>query len=349
MTFKQFALIFLLSSAALSLGAEEPKKPKTKEETIAAIPVEPLEDGVVLQSGEVKIPVKLVGECEKAYSFYLSKTKGANFEQTPKERMEFRKQFAFNLLSQMVIENYVETNKLSASKEAVDREIENIKAGKKKQGTTFDRFLEMNGFTEEGFRKFVEANCAFQENMAKSVSNEQVEKEFQERMPLRRASDILFMYKGSSGAIPAITRSKDEAKAAAADALAKIKEKPDTFVQCVKEMSDNNRSREKDGDLGWIAHKSGMIETLSEALYKLEKPGDLTDVLETPFGFHIIKMTQLRTIDDMKKEADPEKFNQAKSEIKAIMTSEKVGAEMQKLIEQAVAKAKFNEKEVKVP
>jgi parvulin-like peptidyl-prolyl isomerase len=340
--------LFLLVNASLAFAADDPpKKSRNKEEIVASIPIEVLEDGVVLQSGEIKIKSEQIRDGGiKGYIFNMKKLK-AGFEDTPKERAEAKKMLAFNLLSQAVLEQYVAQNKWTASKDALEHEIEKIKATKKKQGSSYEDYLLVNGFTDEEFRRFVEASVAIQEKMLQTISDDEASKEFEERVRLRRASDILFMFKGSTNAPPAITRSKEDAKAAAVAALEQIRKDPASFVQLVKDVSDGP-SRQKDGDLGWLAHKGGMVDVITDALYKLEKPGDVSEVLESPFGFHIVKLSEVRTMDDVKKGAG-DKFNEMKAEIKAMMVSEKVGNEMQRLIEEASAKAKFNEKEVKVP
>jgi len=326
---------------------EAPKKPKTKEETIAAIPVEPLDDGVLLQFGDVKILTKDIERGLKAAWIQKKKTV-PSYEETPKDIAEMKKQLAFNRLGQVVIENYVADNKLTVPKEAVDGELKRFKSNKDQ----YENFLDVNGFTDEEFTKFATDKVTLQEELkskfGKDVTDADVTTAFTDRTKLRRASDILFMYKGSTGAPPAIKRSREEAKAAAEDTLKKIKEKPELFMQAVQDLSDSP-SRKDAGDLNWLAHRGSMIEAITEALYKLEKVGDVSDVIESPFGFHIIKMTGLKTLDEVKAAAEPAAFEKHRADVKSALTYDKVGAEMQRMIEAAVAKAKFNAKEVKVP
>jgi parvulin-like peptidyl-prolyl isomerase len=57
----------------------------------------------------------------------------------------------------------------------------------------------------------------------------------------------------------------------------------------VKEYSDEPRAGERGGDLGTFP-KGSMVPEFQAALDKM-KIGDISDVVETPFGFHVILRT----------------------------------------------------------
>jgi parvulin-like peptidyl-prolyl isomerase len=103
------------------------------------------------------------------------------------------------------------------------------------------------------------------------------------------ASHILVAYKGSKNAGDDITRSKDEAKKRAEELLEKVKAEGADFAEIAKKESDGP-SKDKGGDLGTFK-KPDMDEKFSEAAWKLDV-GAISDIVETPFGFHIIKRTK---------------------------------------------------------
>lgn len=86
-----------------------------------------------------------------------------------------------------------------------------------------------------------------------------------------------------------MTRSKADAKARAAEALAKIKAGA-PFEDAVKEYSDDQGSAERLGSVGKF-HREDMDPAFSGAAFAL-RPGQVSDIVETPFGFHLIKRTQ---------------------------------------------------------
>jgi hypothetical protein len=113
------------------------------------------------------------------------------------------------------------------------------------------------------------------------------------RLPEREiagAAQILVAYKGAEVAPKGVTRSKDEAKKRAEEALAKIKKEKMPFEEAAKKYSDDEASAKIGGAIGNF-EKNAMPEAFSKATFAM-KVGDISDVVETPRGFHIIKRTR---------------------------------------------------------
>jgi parvulin-like peptidyl-prolyl isomerase len=103
------------------------------------------------------------------------------------------------------------------------------------------------------------------------------------------AQHILVAYKSAKRAPKGVTRSKAEAKARATEALGKIRSGT-TFEEAVAQYSDDTGSAERMGSVGKF-HRDDMDPAFSAAAFAL-RVGQVSDVVETPFGFHIIKRTQ---------------------------------------------------------
>ncbi len=72
--------------------------------------------------------------------------------------------------------------------------------------------------------------------------------------------------------------------------LARVKE-GESFEDLAREYSEDFSNREEGGDLGWF--KRGMMVTeFDEAVFELEKGEIAKEVIETDFGYHIIKKTE---------------------------------------------------------
>lgn len=104
------------------------------------------------------------------------------------------------------------------------------------------------------------------------------------------AKHLLVMYKGGRRAPESITRTKEEAKARATEAQKKAKEGKIKFEDLVKEYSDEPRAGERGGDLGSFP-KGSMVPEFQAGLEKI-KVGEISDIVESPFGYHVILRTQ---------------------------------------------------------
>ena len=103
------------------------------------------------------------------------------------------------------------------------------------------------------------------------------------------AKHLLVQYKGSMRAAPSITRSEDEAKARATEAMKKARNGA-KFEDVVKEYSDEPGAAQRGGDLGKFK-KGQMVPEFQTAVEKL-KVGEISDLVKTPFGYHVIQRTQ---------------------------------------------------------
>ncbi|MCB4437062.1 SurA N-terminal domain-containing protein [Alteromonas sp. McT4-15] len=80
------------------------------------------------------------------------------------------------------------------------------------------------------------------------------------------------------------------------------------FAALAEANSDDTFSAENGGDLDFITPEM-MDPAFDEAAFGLENVGDVSDVVETEFGFHIIKLTELR-------EAQIKSFDEVADEIR---------------------------------
>ena len=104
------------------------------------------------------------------------------------------------------------------------------------------------------------------------------------------ASHILVAYQGATRASPKITRTKQEAAAEAAKLAALAKAPGADFEALAREHSDDLGSGRNGGRLGTFA-REGMTRKFSDAAFALTV-GQVSDVVETEFGFHVIKRTK---------------------------------------------------------
>lgn len=101
-----------------------------------------------------------------------------------------------------------------------------------------------------------------------------------------RASHILLMYQGS------MRSSASRSKAEALDSINALKAElaaGGDFAALARQHSDCP-SGEEGGDLGQFP-RGAMVREFDEAAFGLQ-PGQVSDVVETPFGYHLIHRTE---------------------------------------------------------
>jgi peptidyl-prolyl cis-trans isomerase D len=103
----------------------------------------------------------------------------------------------------------------------------------------------------------------------------------------RRASHILISV--PSGA-PAAEREKAREKAQAL--LAEVKKAPGNFADVARKNSQDPGSAEKGGDLDFVT-RGAMVKPFEDAMFALKK-GEISDLVETEFGYHIIQLNDIK-------------------------------------------------------
>lgn len=118
----------------------------------------------------------------------------------------------------------------------------------------------------------------------------------------RRISHILVEVKnGASDAEKAAARKEAEGL------VEQLRKAPGDFAKLAKEHSDDAASAERGGDLDFFSRGKEMLpQPLEEAAYKLAQ-GQISDVVESEFGFHIVRLTDIKpgtvqSLDEVKQE-----------------------------------------------
>jgi peptidyl-prolyl cis-trans isomerase SurA len=91
-----------------------------------------------------------------------------------------------------------------------------------------------------------------------------------------------------------------EVKRKLAEIKAKIESKSASFEEMARQNSQEGNSAPKGGDLGWL--EPGDLDAMPEFEKTMNalKPGQVSDVVETPFGFHLIEVTERKSQDQTK-------------------------------------------------
>lgn len=116
----------------------------------------------------------------------------------------------------------------------------------------------------------------YEQNVQKTATQEE-----------RRASHILI-----NAAKDAPAAEKEKAKAKAEALLAAVRKKPASFAELAKQNSQDAGSAVQGGDLDFFA-RGTMVKAFEDAAFALKK-SEISDLVESEFGYHIIMLTDIK-------------------------------------------------------
>ncbi len=132
------------------------------------------------------------------------------------------------------------------------------------------------------------------ENLIKNVKldEQEVKAYFDQnvnRMSRRRASHILLtLSPGATEEDKASVREKAQA------ILDEVRKAPETFAAVAKRESQDPGSSANGGDLGFFQRGAMVAKPFEDAAFSMSK-GDISDLVESDFGYHIIQLTDIET------------------------------------------------------
>ena len=107
--------------------------------------------------------------------------------------------------------------------------------------------------------------------------------------------------------------------------LAELKAKPDSFADVARKESQDPGSAAQGGDLDFVT-RGAMVKPFEDALFALKNKGDLSGVVESEFGYHIIKLTDIKAVQ-------PKSFEQMRAQLEEQVRTEEAQREYAKAAE----------------
>ena len=160
---------------------------------------------------------------------------------------------------------------------------------------SFDELAEQEPVSEEAIVNYYESN---QQEFGQSEE--------------RQASHILV-------AVPA-TVTDDERQQAyekAADILEQVQQEPERFAELAEANSDDPGSAGQGGDLGFFG-RGVMVKAFEDAIFEMQ-PGEISEIVETDFGYHIIQLAEIKA-------AAPAELNAVRDQIENALKMQMVGS-----------------------
>jgi peptidyl-prolyl cis-trans isomerase C len=229
-----------------------------------------------------------------------------------------RQQAVDNIINRMLLEQEAEKAKVEVTQEEIDARAGQVKGGFSTP-EAFNEQLAATGLTEAGFMQEVELAIRIEKLLEQKTSvlektgddeargfyDENIER-FKQAEQVEASHILLRIEETDTDAVKAEKKQKIE------DLLVQARGGAD-FAELAREHSDCP-SKTRDGELG-LFPRGQMVGEFEDAAFSLEV-GQISEVVETQFGYHIIKLTD-------RKAASTVPFDDSKPDIIAFMDNQK--------------------------
>ena len=200
---------------------------------------------------------------------------------------EVSDQVLSRLIANKLINDLALEYEVEITKEDLDEFRSNLLSQFESEQVGRDELMDRYGWTLEKYLKRVGEPILLEQKLQEEFSNTDVGSEDEYSSEEIRASHILFMEDDETN--------KVQARIQAEKVLERIKNGED-FAELAKEFGSDGTA-EVGGDLGWFSHGM-MVPEFEQAVFTLEKGQLSEELVETSFGYHIVKLTDKRYTRD---------------------------------------------------
>jgi peptidyl-prolyl cis-trans isomerase C len=212
------------------------------------------------------------------------------------ETADFYRKILDQLIANELLLQEAKAAGVTATDDEVNKQLGELK-GHFPSPEKYQEELKKNGMTEAELVKQTRELLVVQKFVETKVVNDvkvsdQDVKAFYDKNPdkLTRPERIHIRHILIKVAKDATPEDKKQARAKIDDLLAKLKAGGD-FAKLAEESSDDPGSKPRGGDLSWVS-RGQMVKPFEDAAFALKQPNDLSPVVESQFGFHVIQLIE---------------------------------------------------------
>ncbi|HXG09086.1 MAG TPA: peptidylprolyl isomerase [Gemmataceae bacterium] len=237
------------------------------------------------------------------------------------------------LIDNLLIEQYLLQLKIEVDKKEVDAQVEQMRADIKRHGQTFENILKELMLTEEELRGHIAADLRWNKYAESQAAEKALRELFEANRDMFNGAMVHARHilvtpasndpQAGEQAKAQLLLLKNQIDKQVADGLAKLppgqdnlareqaraKLIDDAFAAAAREKS-SCPSKEKGGDVGWFPRAGSMVEPFAKAAFDL-KPYQMSDVVKTQFGYHLILVLERRPGREVK-------FEEVKDDVKEV-------------------------------
>jgi len=241
----------------------------------------------------------------------------------PAYRERFRRMALEKLIAKELARQFIEAETQEPTRAEIDDRFEaewkKFEAFSKARGRTVSKpdFLVALNMTRSQIDKELKLSVRLEKWAKNAVTEEEISKYFDEHAKeydMVRASHVLMKV------VPSMDEATKEKLYSRMEEIRKRALAGEDFAELARKYSDCP-SKRNGGDLSYFERNGGMVEQFAKAAFAL-KVGEISPVVETRFGFHVIKVTDRKKGEDRKEEVS--------NRIRAKLVSDKLDRAIEK-------------------
>ncbi|HEX3131239.1 MAG TPA: peptidylprolyl isomerase [Thermoanaerobaculia bacterium] len=271
---------------------------------------------------------ELVRQAEQMRMRVMQASRG---QQTPPLNSAFYKQILDGLVAQTLLLQDASKQGVTVSDQEVKTQLDDLKK-RFPDAATFQKALASQGMTEKALSDNLRQEALIQKYITTKVLNnvnvtdEQARQFYEQNKGQMQRPERAHLRHILIGVQPnASADDKQKAKAKAEDILKRAQGGED-FAKLAAENSDDPGSKMQGGDLSWVL-RGQMVPPFDKAGFALTKPNELSPVVESQFGYHIIQLLE-------RQPASAVPFEEAKGRIVQMLKQQQAGQKLQAHVEQ---------------
>jgi peptidyl-prolyl cis-trans isomerase C len=209
----------------------------------------------------------------------------------PENRETVYRESVDSLINTKLLTQFLTRQKVPVTAERVDQEIEKLQKQLQNEGQDLPSTLLQNGIAMEDVRKEFENRIRWSDYVTTKATDASLRKFVADNQDLFsntqvRASHILIKVEPDASAAE-----KEKIKQKLLGIKADIDQNKITFAAAANKYSEDPANEGgAGGDLDYFSLNTGLVEEFTDVAFKLKK-GAISGVVETPFGFHLIQVT----------------------------------------------------------
>jgi peptidyl-prolyl cis-trans isomerase C len=251
----------------------------------------------------------------------------------PARQAEARPEILTFLIDNALIDHYLAKIPVVVEQKEIDAKMTVIKEEIKKEGSSFEKVMQDLMLTEKDLRDKIVAELRWDKFAEAQATEKALRELFDQHREMFDGTAVSARHillspptgdaQAAEQAKMKLTSFKKQVEKEVADGLAKLPASADNLARekarakltedafaAIASKESACPSKSQGGNLGYFLRAGNMVETFAQAAFAL-KPYQMSDVVQTQFGYHLILVTDLKPGKDVK-------FEDVKDEVKEV-------------------------------